>query len=87
MTRERAIALDVIPSTFSDPENADELGKERLQSEAAEHVDLEYGQALCDDWIYIETSWRGIWNSLIRFRYSRWTLTNWSSDYSMGVKA
>lgn len=65
MARNRAVALDAISSTFSDPEYADDLSEERLQSEAAEHVELEYRQATCEDWRYIETWW-GTWNMLIR---------------------
>ena len=36
VTRKRAIALDMMPSTFSDPECANSLGEKRLQSG---HVD------------------------------------------------
>ena len=69
MTRKRAIALDAIPSTFSDPEYADNRGEERLQSRHADQIELEYSQAPGKDWIYIET-WGIPRNLVIRFLYS-----------------
>ena len=69
MARKRAIALDAIPSTFSDLEYADNRGEERLQSRHADQIELKYSQAPGKDWIYIET-WGIPRNLVIRFLYS-----------------
>ena len=79
MTRKCAIALDAIPSTFSDPEYAADLGEERLQSEAAEHAELEYYHAPGEDCSYIGT-WGTPRNLVIRFLYNRWRSIYGSQD-------
>ena len=69
MIRKCAIALDVIPSTFSDPEYVADLGEERLQSGHADQMELENDQAPGKNWICIET-WGIPRNLVIRFLYS-----------------